>query len=431
MKKWHERFIWVTLIFLVGTTSTGIGETMNDWENLHMIGQNKEPAHNTLVPYESAESALKGDRLSSPYFILLNGQWKFNWVKKPADRPVDFYKENYDVSKWDTVAVPGNWQLQGYGIPIYSNITYPFPANPPYIPHDNNPVGSYRRTFTIPGDWEGRQTFIVFEGVKSAFYIWVNGEKVGYSQGSMTPAEFNITDYIRPGENTLAVEVYRWSDGSYLEDQDFWRLSGIYRDVYLMSTPDVHLRDFRVITDLDSDYRDAVLRVTAQVKNYSEKDMGTHAVEITLYDTDGKSLVVGPLSAEAEILRSGEVSLDFEQTVGNPLKWTAEHPNLYTLLLKLKNDDGNVIEVERCRVGFRKVEIKGGQLLVNGVDILIKGVDRHEHDPDTGRTVTRESMINDIRLMKQFNINAVRTSHYPNDPLWLDLCDEYGIYSDR
>jgi len=235
-----------------------------DWENPEMIGQNKEAAHCTLMPYPDIATALKGAREASPFYKLLNGNWKFNWVQKPADRPRNFYKLDYDVSSWKQIPVPSNWQLQGYGRPIYLNAKYPFSPeepNPPYIPHDNNPVGSYRTEFTIPGDWKGREVFLHFDGVKSAFYLWLNGEKVGYSQGSMTPAEFNITRYLRKGKNILAAEVYRWSDGSYLEDQDMWRLSGIYRDVYLFSTPTVHISDFFVRTDLDEQYKDATIMI--------------------------------------------------------------------------------------------------------------------------------------------------------------------------
>ncbi len=402
----------------------------NDWENSEMIGQGKEPGHCTLLPYPDSATALVGTRGASPYHQSLNGTWKFNWVRKPVDRPVDFYKPDYDVSGWDGLPVPGNWQMFGYGIPIYTNVRYPFPMNPPHIPNEYNPVGSYRTEFAIPEAWDGREVFIHFDGVKSAFYLWINGEKIGYSQGSMTPAEFNITKALKPGKNVLAAEVYRWSDGSYLEDQDMWRFSGIYRDVYLFAAPRVHLRDFFVKCDLDDDYRDATLSVTAKVRNFGGEPAPGHTVEAELL-LGGQKAPSGPAlmtGATGAIAPGSEAVVEMQAPVENPDKWSAEKPNLYVLLLTLRDSAGNVVEVERCNVGFRKVEIRDQRLFVNGVPIYIKGVNRHEHDPDLGRAVPYERMVQDILLMKQFNINTVRTCHYPDDPKWYDLCDRYGIY---
>ena len=398
----------------------------NDWENPQVVGRNKEPAHATLLPYADEATALQGDREASPCFQLLNGEWKFHYAPNPASAPAAFHEPGFDVNGWDTIAVPGNWQLQGYDKPIYTNVQYPFPPDDlPRVPQDDNPTGCYRRTFTVPAEWSERQIFLLFDGVDSAFYVWVNGQEVGYSQDSRLPAEFDVTPYVHAGQNTLAVRVYRWSDGSYLEDQDFWRLSGIYRDVYLVTTPPVHVRDFWVRTDLDAAYRDAVLKVRARVRNYGDQDVADYALEVTLWE-GGKGREVGKTTFS---VRAGqEALLELEQPVANPDKWSDEHPHLYTLLLTLKDPHGCVLEVERCAVGFRRVEIKDGQVHVNGVPIVFKGVNRHEHDPDTGHTVTVESMIQDIRLMKQFNVNAVRTSHYPNDPRWYDLCDQYGLY---
>jgi beta-galactosidase len=400
---------------------------MYDWENHQVVGRNKEPGHVPSVPYADEPSALAGEREASPYFKLLNGDWKFHYASNPASAAPGFHKADFDDATWDTIAVPGNWQLQDYDRPIYLNVEYPFPADhPPHVPRDDNPTGSYRRTFAIPGEWHDRQIFITFEGVDSAFYLWVNGERVGYSQGSRLPAEFNITSYVHAGENKLAVQVYRWSDGSYLEDQDFWRLSGIYRDVYLWAAPPLHVRDFWVRTELDAAYRDAVLQVRIKVCNYGAQDVADRILEARLFDASGE-----PVFAESLPVQVGagkEITLDLERVVARPEKWSDEHPYLYTLLLSLKDPAGDILEIERSRVGLRKVELKDGQIHVNGVPILIKGVNRHEHDPDSGHTVTVESMIQDIRLMKQFNINAVRTSHYPNDPRWYDLCDQYGIY---
>ena len=397
-----------------------------------MIGQNKEPGHCTLMPYPDLQTAIQGTREASPYHLALNGNWKFHWVRRPADRPLDFWRPEYGDSGWASIAVPSNWELQGFDIPIYTNVKYPFmpvDPGPPHIPHDYNPVGSYRTTFLLPESWQGRQTFIHFDGVKSAFYLWVNGQKVGYSQDSMTPAEFNITEFARPGPNTLAVEVYRWCDGSYLEDQDTWRLSGIYRDVYLFSTPTVHLRDFFARCDFDAEYRDAILKVTGTVHNYRQHSAGRHSLEVHLLDGEGKPVGAGPLTrGTAEAVPAGaEAVVEIEAPVASPRKWSAEDPQLYQVLLVLRSEQGEMIEVEQCRLGFRKVEIRRGQLLVNGIPILVKGVDRHEHDPDHGQAIPLSRMLQDIKLLKQNNINAVRTSHYPDDPKWYELCDRFGI----
>jgi len=402
---------------------------VSDWENCQVVGRNKEPGHVPLTAYADERAALVGDRSASPYLRLLNGDWRFEWARNPASAPQGFHQRDFDDSEWDTIAVPGNWQLQGYGKPIYTNVQYPFPSDDlPRVPQDDNPVGSYRREFIIPEDWEGRQVFILFEGVDSAFYLWINGEEVGYSQGSRLPAEFDITPYIHPGENVVAVRVYRWSDGSYVEDQDFWRLSGIYRDVYLWSAPPVHIRDFWIRTDLDEAYRDAMLRLRVKVHDWDGQDAVGYVLQAMLYDAEGNPVFTEPISARFDARANTEVALDLEQIVANPQKWSDEHPYLYTLLISLKAPTGDVLEIESAKVGFRRVELKDGQIHVNGEPILVKGANRHEHDPDTGHAVTLESMIQDIQLMKQFNINAVRTSHYPNDTRWYDLCDEYGLY---
>jgi beta-galactosidase len=400
----------------------------SDWENPAVFGRNRIPAHCTYISYPDKKSAQKNDPSQSPFYLSLNGTWKFNWVKKPAVRPMDFYKDNYNVSQWEDILVPGNWELQGFGVPIYTDEEYPFPANPPHIPHDYNPVGSYRRTFSIPDGWDGRQVFLHFGGVKSAMYVWVNGEKVGYSQGSKTPAEYNITKYLRRGQNTLAVEVYRWSDGAYLEGQDYWKISGIERDVFLYSTPQVHIHDFFVHADLGENYTDGKLKVSVHIKNHLPGSPGLYRIRMELFDADNEPVFETPLVKQVKFKRPGEAVVYFERLMKNPVKWTAETPNLYSMILSLSDTSGKTTEAVACRAGFRKVEIKNGQLLVNGVPVDIKGVNRHEHDPVTGRTVTDVSMLKDIQLMKQFNINAVRTSHYPNNPKWYELCDEYGLY---
>jgi beta-galactosidase len=411
-----------------------------DWENELIIGINKETPRSTSMPYTSFKKAATGERLDSKWSCLLNGNWKFHWSPDPDSRPVDFYKPDYNVRKWNTIPVPSNWQMQGFGIPLYTNVTYPFHKDPPRVMGTppahftnfkyRNPVGSYRHTFTVPSDWKDRQVFIVFDGVDSAFYLWINGRKVGYSQDSRTPAEFNITKYLTKGKNTLAVEVYQYSDGSYLEDQDFWRLSGIYRNVYLYSTADLRIRDFFVHTDLDDNYQDARLKVEVSVQNYSDQSKDFPKVEMTLLDANQKPTAFPPMVARLneQIPAGGEKTVWMNSPVPNPLKWSAEAPNLYTLVLSLNDDKGKTLEHLSAKIGFRKSEIKDGQLLVNGKPIYIKGVNRHEHDPDTGHTISRESMIRDILLMKQHNINTVRTCHYPDMPEWYELCDKYGLY---
>jgi len=404
-----------------------------DWENAEMIGQNKEPAHNTLIPYIDVESALKGIREDSMYYKSLNGNWKFYWVRKPTDRPKEFYKIEYDVKEWDDIPVPSNWQMHGYGIPIYLNVRYPLSVRKKDIPninHQYNPVGFYRTEFTIPDEWSGRDIFIHFDGVKSAFYIWVNGEKVGYSQGSMTPAEFNITNYLQKGNNILAVECYHWNDSSYLEDQDMWRLSGIYRDVYLFSVSKVHIRDFFAYCVFDEKYEDALFKIRIKVQNYNLNNVDNIKVEISLLDNE-KNFIQSEILMSSSISIEGntEKTIEMQTKIEKPNKWSEEIPNLYDLLLRLRNSNGNIIEVEHCKFGFRQVEIKeDGGFYINGQSIKFKGVNRHEHDPDHGRAVPYSRMLQDIKLLKQNNVNAVRTSHYPDHPKWYDLCDQYGLY---
>ncbi len=412
---------------LAGAASAQSQEDIPDWENPAVVGRNKELPRATFTPFADVESAIVGDRTRSPFVQSLNGRWKFNWVRRPADRPREFYREDFDVSGWDDIQVPGNWEVLGYGIPIYTNIPYPFPANPPFIPHEYNPVGSYRTTFTIPETWNDRQVFLHFGGVKSAMYVWVNGRQVGYSQGSKTPAEFNVTEYVRQGVNNLAVEVYRWSDAAYLEGQDYWKISGLEREVLLIATANVHVRDFFATTDLDESYADGVFGLEVAIQNHLNRASAQHTVTVDLLDSAGHSALQAPLSQTTRVGTSDEVLLSFEQEIPTPAKWTAETPNLYTLVISLAAE-GSLVEAVSSKVGFRKVEIKDGQLTVNGVPITIKGADRHEHEPKTGRVVSEEYMIKDIELMKRFNLNAVRTSHYPNNPRWYELTDQYGIY---
>ncbi len=424
-----KNYLLVFIVIMISSLQSITAQETNDWENPKMFGLNKEAPHADFIPYANVEQAIINNKTNSPFYKSLNGLWKFNWVKEPSQRPVDFYKIDYNVSKWSDIPVPSNWELHGYGIPIYVNIPYEFTyePDPPDIPDGYNPVGSYRRNFTIPDTWKNQEVFIHFGAVKSAMYLWINGQKVGYSQGSKTPAEFNITSFLQKGENTIAVEVYRWSDGSFLECQDFWRLSGIERDVYLFSTPKIQIRDFFVQTLLDTNYNNAELIVDVDIKNYlADSKVKTHFLNLYLFDRDNH--IVFNDSLEINIDKKTSEEFVFENQINSPEKWSAEKPNLYSLVLSLQNEKKIEIEVVGCKVGFRKSEIKNGQLLVNGKAVLLKGVNRHEHDQHSGHVISRESMLKDIELMKQFNINAVRTCHYPDDPYWYELCDKYGIY---
>lgn len=393
---------------------------------------NREAARTRLVPYQDVPSALAGHLADSPYYRSLNGSWRFHWAKNPDQRPVGFHSAAFDDSGWDRIPVPSNWEIEGYPEPIYLNIAYPWTGyeqpEPPNVPHDVNPVGSYRRSFTVPKNWAGRRTLISFQGVKSAFFVWVNGERVGYSEDSYTPAEFDITDRLRPGLNVLAVEVYRWSDGSWLEDQDMIDLSGIFREVYLYSISPVHLQDLYVRTDLDDSLKNAELTVTATVRDRDGRASGDHRLTAVLYDGQGRTVLPRPLTATVPLTGGEDATVTPRTTVEAPSLWSAEKPILYTLVLTLTDHAGRLLDVQRTRVGFRTVAYGPGKFTVNGQPIVFRGVNRHETDPDHGQAVTEERMLQDIRITKQHNINAVRTSHYPPSQRWLELCDEYGLY---
>jgi beta-galactosidase len=404
---------------------------VNDWENPAVISRNKEAPHATLMPYASIDEAIRGKAGDSPYSLLLNGDWKFHWVPEPSLKPEGFHMPGFDDSLWGYIPVPANWEMHGYGIPIYVNIPYEFTDDPrpPQIPEGSNPVGSYRTHFHVPASWEGRQVFLHFGAVKSAMYVWVNGQEVGYSQGSKLPAEFNITPYLQQGENLLAAEVYRWSDGSFLECQDFWRVSGIERDVFLWSAPGIHIRDFMVKASLDDEYRHGILNVDLELLKYDEElNPNRYDAELLLLDAQGQEVLRERqnLEMDGDQLRD---SLFFRDLlVENVMLWSAEKPELYTLVLSLYDRKGKLVESLSCKTGFRNVQLKEGLLYVNGKYVLLKGVNRHEHDEKTCHVIDETSMIRDITLMKMNNINAVRTSHYPNDPRWYALCDRYGLY---
>ena len=396
-----------------------------EWEDLSVSAINTEKPHATYYPYPSLFQAEKGE--DSPLVKNLNGTWKFKYVNNPLSVPNGFYETKYDVTRWDNIQVPGNWQLQGkYDPPVFTNIKYPFEPNPPFVPKDENPTGLYCTSFTIPVIWKDKEIYIHFAGVQSAMYLWINGKKVGYHEDGMLPAEFRITPYLKSGDNRISVQVINWSDGSYVEDQDFWRLSGIYRDVFLFAVPQVHIRDFSVFGDLDKDYRDAELNVKVNIRNLTKKTENSK-VRMTLKDASGNSVLMEE-SAFISVDKQDETIVALTAKVSDPLKWTAETPNLYGIGLELLDKNGNVLQTIFRKTGFRKVELKDGHLLVNGKAIKIKGTNRHEFDMYTGRYVTTESMVQDILLMKQNNMNAVRTSHYPNHPKWYELCDQYGLY---
>lgn len=428
----------VSLIFCLFTVfvhAMGQNSQTQDWENPLVTEINKEPARATFISYPDAKKALGGEK--SPFRQSLNGTWKFHFSKSPSERPENFFLDDYDVSNWDNIKVPGNWEVEGFGIPIYVNHPYEFAdprtpitemkegPNPPQIPHDYNPVGSYRRTFEVPQDWDGRQIFIKLGAVKSAFYIWVNGEKVGYSQGSKLPAEFDITNFVRPGaENTISLEVYRWSDGSYLECQDFWRISGIERDVEIYSQPKTRIRDFEVVSTLDESYKNGKLDLFVDIKNHlpANKNL-TLGFELT----EANNQVVAQKKAIA-LPKMSEVTVNLAATIAKVKPWSAEHPNLYNLIIQIYDENGDILESTARKIGFRSVEITRGQLLVNGVPVTLKGANLHEHHPETGHVMDEQTWKRDIELMKQNNFNAVRLAHYPQAERWYELCDKYGIY---
>jgi len=393
-----------------------------DWENPEMFGQNKEAPHATLISFPDELSALEADKSSSPDFLSLDGIWKFHYADSPDRRPYWFFKDDYDTRDWDEIEVPSNWQKKGYDVPIYVNITYPFTMNPPYIPHDWNPVGSYKRSFSIPSGWNGKEVFLQFGAVSSACYVWVNEQLAGYSQDSKVPAEFNITKYLRKGNNSLAVEVYRWSDGSYLEDQDFFRLSGIQRSVFLHARPKTYINDFFARGDLENNYKDGILNVEADLESM-ENETGNFSVEASLFENDQKIFS----EVKEASLNGGKATLNFSSQFPGIKRWSAETPDLYTLVLSLK-EDGEILESVCAKIGFRKVEIINSQLLINGVAVYLKGTNLHEHNDVTGHVIDEATVLKDIRVMKSNNINAVRTSHYPQQEFWYDMCDKYGIY---
>ena len=420
--------IWILLGALycaTGQTSAQLTETEYDhaWENQRISQINREEAHATFIPYDKEAKVAVNNLSSSPFYQCLNGKWKFNLVNHPKLRPEGFFKPGFDDAKWDLIDVPSNWELKGYDYPIYTNITYPFAATPPTIQGDHNPVGSYRTLFELPTSWNGKEIILHFGAAGSAYYVWINGQRVGYSEDSKTPSEFDITKYLQAGKNLLAVQIFRWSDGSYLEDQDFFRMSGITRDVYLLARNQVHLFDFRSVASLDDKYKNGLFKVELNIRNLAA---GKPVVNVEAkLEKNGKSFF--KYNSKLACQPNSNI-LKFSTNLSNVQAWSCETPNLYQLIITLKDQKGNILETEGCKVGFRKVEIKNGNLCINGKKIYVKGVNMHEHHQINGHVVDRETMMKDLSLMKQFNINTVRTCHYPEPELWYELCDQYGIY---
>jgi beta-galactosidase len=400
------------------------------WESPECVGIGRLPSRSPLVPFPDSDAALADDRERSPWFQSLNGDWKFTLCPRPEASPEDFFARDFDDQSWSEIPVPSNWTLEGHDRPHYTNVQMPFPEPPPTVPREN-PTGLYRRRFQIPQSWKGRRVVLHFGGAESVLYVYVNGHPVGLGKDSRLAAEFDVTKFVEPGENIVAAMVIRWSDGTFLEDQDHWFMAGIYRDVYLYSTGTTYIADLFAVGDLDEEYRDGLLKVDAKVGFGGAGSEGWR-IRVRLLDARGRDVFREPLEETVPIggnpyLFRGHRA-EFLKKIRAPRQWSSEVPNLYRVLVSLVDPEGECREAVSCRIGFRKVEIRGRELLINGRPVLIKGVNRHEHDDTTGKTVTRESMLADIRLMKQFNFNAVRTSHYPNDPLWYQLCDEYGLY---
>lgn len=433
-----KHFIKTTLVVSIFSTFTfaQINSNIKPWEDPQVSGINRMPSRATSFSFPNEALALQSKKENSGRYKLLNGDWKFHWSPTPEGVPENFETVSYNDTNWNTIPVPANWELHGYGTALYTSAGYTFaPINPPFTPKNDNPTGIYRTSFQIPKTWDDMQITLTFAGVSSAYYLYLNGKLVGYSEDSMLPTHFNITPFLIEGENQMTLKVFRWSDGAYLEDQDHWRLSGIHRDVYLSAAPKVQLYDFFVQTDLDSIYTNAVLKVRPKIKVFNNESIKGYTLEYKLFDEnhinilkDTASIKAGKILFESYPQRGENDFALMESFIENPKKWTAETPNLYTLVFYLKDENQKIIETRSAQIGFREIEFKEGELFINGKSTLLYGVNRHDHDPINGKVVSDSTMLKDILTMKRFNFNAVRTSHYPNNEKWYELCDQYGIY---
>ena len=422
----YKSALIVLLFARLSTLSAQVSFTFREWEDPQIVELGKEPPHAGFLPYSTTEDVIADDEERSPWFKSLNGSWKFYYVNTPEERPASAHLDEFNDTRWKDIQVPGNWELQGFGIPIYTNFLLPFPPNPPFINHEYAPVGTYRTRFSVPANWSGKDVILSFGSINGCGYVWVNGQAVGLTKTAKTAAEFNISRYLRKGENKLCVQVFRWHDGSYLEDQDMWRLSGLERDVMLYARNPTGIADFWVKCGLDDRYTDGTVNATIDLRQTSQ--MTNYSVELNIFDKNKRVVFTRQekLGSEKPAPRA---QVTFAGAVKNPEKWSAEFPNLYTAVITIRDEQGRVTECAGAKLGFRRIEIKGARFLVNGQRALVKGVNRHEHEKYTGsRALSTSGMIEDIRLMKQFNINTCRSSHYPDDPRWLKLCDAYGLY---
>ena len=419
--------LWVLPVLVSAQKKPFLSDIYNYLENTKIFELNQEPGHVPLVPYVTADEALNNNRIKATGFQSLNGTWKFHFSNTPEGTPENFFTESFSDKIWDTIHVPSNWEMQGFGDPIFRNVTTPFHPNPPFIPREYNPTGSYRRIFNIPSSWKGKEIFLRMEKTASASFIWINGKEVGYNEGAQEPAEYDITEYLKPGNNLIAVNVYKYSDGYYLEDQDYWRLAGIFDDIWLFATPSTHIFDWHATTDLDKAYKDAQLNLSVDVNNFSKADVNNFKLRTTLYDS-GRRIVKTLISEKISVLPGEKQTVKISDEIKNPAKWSAEFPNLYTLVFELVNSEGKTIEAINGRIGFKKTEIRNQVFYLNGVPVKLNGINSHMQHPTLGHTMNEETIRKDMSILKRFNINCVRTSHYPPVIRYLELADEYGIY---
>ncbi|MAW93760.1 MULTISPECIES: glycoside hydrolase family 2 TIM barrel-domain containing protein [unclassified Leeuwenhoekiella] len=415
--------VTASLYFILFTCFASLAQEVNEWENPLVYERNKLEPHTDFIAYTNQKDARADVFSISPYYQSLNGTWKFNFVKKPEDRPQDFYETNFDDSNWDSISVPSNWELEGFGIPIYTNIDYPFPKNPPFVDNSYNPVGTYRRSFEIPETWDDKEVILNLSSVSGYARVFINGKEAGMTKVAKSPSEFDITSLLAKGKNKLAIQVFRWHDGSYLEDQDFWRLSGLEQDVFLYALPKTSIWDFFLKAGLENNYKDGVFNASVSLTNFDNAAQ-SGSLQLEIIPANASK----PVYSATKKFTTAETPLNFQTTIKNVKSWSAETPNLYDVVLTLKNAAGKTLMLTSEQIGFRKIELKNAQLLVNGMPVLIKGVNLHIHDDVKGHVPSREVMLKDLKLMKQNNINAVRTSHYPQNPLWYKLCDQYGMY---